>query len=485
MSIFKDCDIRGVVPEEITEATAYAIGQAFASLFPEGTTFAVGGDVRIHTPPLKEALIAGLTQAGGNVFDLGIVPTPLFYFAIDHLKTQAGIMVTASHNPPQYNGFKIGFADRPPTPEDFAVLAERIREGNFRESPKGRVSWVHLEDAYFEFLATHAPRPKKTLRVVVDCGNGCYSYLAPRFLRHLGYEVHELFCSFDGTFPNRPPNPAQAKNLSALSAKVCDVKAHAGVAFDGDGDRVVFVADTGRVLSGEEGMIFFIRYHLAAQPGERKFVYDLKCSSIVPEEIRRIRGIPLPERSGHAYIKRRLLKENATMAGEISGHYFFQELGRDDGLYAASLFLALLSQRSEPLSQIVATFPRSYVTPDIRIPRQNRENLLTLLEERIATGTISHLDGLRVEWEDGWALIRKSVTEPVYTLRFEGKNPESIPELVRRLLGPFPEIEKEVLEKLSSDFPEENALKTLERKSYQRPDHNSAPCLDEVSRELS
>lgn len=454
MSIFKDCDIRGTVPEEITEEVAYAIGRAFASSFPERTPFVVGGDVRTHTPLLKEALIRGLTDSGGEVFDLGTVPTPLFYFAIDHLKAQAGIMVTASHNPPKYNGFKIGFRHRPPVPGDFTALAERIKKRDFRKSPKGNVSQVHLEKAYLDFLTLRVPRPKRGLRAVVDCGNGCYSYLAPRFLKDLGYEVSELFCTFDGTFPNRPPNPAQAKNLKALSDKVCNAGADIGIAFDGDGDRVVFVADDGTVLTGEEGMIFFIRYYFANLPGEKKFVYDLKCSSIVPEEIRKAQGTPVPERSGHAYIKRRLLEEDAAMAGEISGHYFFRELGRDDGLYAASLFLHLLSQSDSPLSQIVATFPKSYVTPDIRIPRENRENLLTLLEERVTTGDISRLDGLRVEWDDGWALVRKSVTEPVYTLRFEGKTPEAIPKLVHRLLGAFPEIEEEVLKKLSSDLAE-------------------------------
>lgn len=466
MSIFKDCDIRGTVPEEITEEIAYAIGQAFASSFPERTAFAVGGDVRMHTPSLKEALIQGIIHAGGNVFDLGTVPTPLFYFAIDYLKTQAGIMVTASHNPPQYNGFKIGFRNRPPLPEDFTMLEERIKHHDFRKSPKGHVSQVHLENAYLDFLTRLVPKPVQPLRIVVDCGNGCYSYLAPQFLKSLGHEVHELFCSFDGTFPNRSPNPAQAQNLRTLSQRVQEVKAHAGVAFDGDGDRVVFVADDGKVLSGEEGIIFFIRYYFTSFSGTKKFVYDFKCSSTVPEEVRKAHGIPIPERSGHAYIKRRLLEEGAIMAGEISGHYFFRELGRDDGLYAASLFLTLLSNTNESLSSLVATFPKSYVTPDIRIPRKNRENLLALLEERVTTGTISRLDGLRLDWEDGWALVRKSVTEPVYTLRFEGKTPEAIPILVHRLLGSFPEIEKEVLEKLSLDLAEDDSLKALESKSH-------------------
>ncbi|MBC7218093.1 MAG: phosphomannomutase/phosphoglucomutase [Candidatus Caldatribacterium sp.] len=466
MSIFKDCDIRGTVPGEITEEVAYAIGRAFASSFPQETSFVVGGDVRTHTPLLKKALIQGLTDSGGNVSDLGIVPTPLFYFAIDHLRAEAGIMVTASHNPPQYNGFKIGFLHRPPIPEDFTLLEERIKKGEFRKSPKGSVVPLQLEEAYLDFLTSRVPKPLRPLKVVVDCGNGCYSYLAPRFLRSLGCEVFELFCSFDGTFPNRPPNPAQAKNLKALSEKVREAGADAGLAFDGDGDRVVFAADDGRILTGEEGMIFFIRRYFAPLPGEKKFVYDLKCSSVVPEEIRRARGIPIPERSGHAYIKRRLLEEDAVMAGEISGHYFFRELRRDDGLYAACLFLHLLSQSAEPLSRTVATFPKSYITPDIRIPRENRENLLALLEEKVATGKISRLDGLRVEWEDGWALVRKSVTEPVYTLRFEGKSPRDIPELVHRLLGAFPEIEEEVLEKLSSDSAEDGFLKALEREGH-------------------
>jgi len=448
MSIFKDCDIRGIVPEEINEEITYAIGWAFGSLFPEGGLLVVGGDVRLHTPSLKEALIEGLRKSGENVVDLGVVPTPLFYFAIDHLKALAGIMITASHNPPQYNGCKIGFADRPPSPSDFALLARKIEARDFRQARQGRLERRNLEEEYLAFLSLSLPRPCRPLEVVVDCGNGCYSLLAPRFLESLGYGVIPLFCTFDGSFPNRPPNPAQVKNLKVLSEKVKELKADAGVAFDGDGDRVVFVADDGTVLEGEEGMIFFIRNYFAHFSGEKKFVYDLKCSSIVPEEIRKAGGTPIPERSGHAYIKKRLIEEKAVMAGEISGHYFFGELCRDDGLYAAALFLHLLSKGTTLLSQTIASFPKSYTTPDIRIPIKGQENLLALLEENVQGGTVSKIDGLRVEWEDGWALIRRSVTEPVYTLRFEGKRKDILPLLVHRLLGAFPKIEQEVLAKI-------------------------------------
>lgn len=448
MSIFKDCDIRGIVPEEINEEITYAIGRAFGSFFPEGELLVVGGDVRLHTPALKEALIEGLRESGENVADLGTVPTPLFYFAIDHLKASAGVMITASHNPPQYNGCKIGFADRPPSPSDFALLARKIEAKDFRRAWQGRLERRNLEEEYLAFLSSSLSRPYRLLNVVVDCGNGCYSLLAPRFLESLGYRVTPLFCTFDGSFPNRPPNPAQAKNLVALSNKVRELKADVGVAFDGDGDRVVFVADDGTVFEGEKGMIFFIRYHFARFPGEKKFVYDLKCSSVIPEEIRKAGGIPIPERSGHTYIKKRLIEEKAIMAGEISGHYFFGELRRDDGLYAAALFLHLLSESTTPLSQTIASFPKSYTTPDIRIPIKGRENLLALLEEKVQGGTVSKIDGLRVEWEDGWALIRKSVTEPVYTLRFEGKRGDVLSLLVHRLLRAFPEIEQEVLAKI-------------------------------------
>ncbi len=448
MSIFKDCDIRGIVGEELNEEKMRLLGQAFASLLPEGAKIVVGGDVRLHTPSLKEALIQGVMEAGGVVLELGVVPTPLFYFAIDHLKAQGGLMVTASHNPPQYNGVKIAWAARPPHPEDIKAIAHKVIHKEVRTTPHKERILFSLEEEYLSFLARLLPLPYKSLHVVVDCGSGCYSPLAPRFLRDLGYTVTPLFCEMDGAFPRRSPNPSQAVNLRALSATIHETAADVGLAFDGDGDRVVFVADNGKVLEGEESMIFFIRQHLSRFPIPQKFIYDFKCSSIVAQEIKRFHGIPIPERSGHAYIKNRLREENALMAGELSGHYFFRELQRDDGLYAGALFLFYLSTMETSLSEYLKTFPSFVITPDIRIPIKGRENLLSLLPETLREGQVSQLDGLRVEWEDGWALIRPSVTEPVYTLRFEGKSEEVIPHLVHRFLHAFPHVEEEVLRKI-------------------------------------
>lgn len=467
MSIFKDCDIRGIVPEEFQEEKAYLIGRAFASLLPIESRIVVGGDVRTHTPSLREALIHGIMDSGGQVEDIGTVPTPLFYFAIDHLKAQGGLMITASHNPPQYNGIKIAWENRPPHPQDLKILAQKVETKGFRSLPMQTRTMWSLENEYLQFLIHLLPLPKKSLQVVVDCGNGSCSSIAPKLLEKLGYQVIPLFCEPDGRFPNRPPNPSQPENLQRLSITVQETHSAAGIAFDGDGDRVVFAGNDGKILEDEYGMIFFIREHMTKFPKPQKFIYDLKCSSVVAQEIKKVGGIPIPERSGHAYIKNRLVREEALMAGELSGHYFFRELKRDDGLYAAGLFLFYLSNMDFPLSEHLKSFPSFATTPDIRIPRKGRETLLTLLEKMPLGGQISKEDGLRVTWEDGWALVRLSVTEPMYTLRFEGKTAEDLPHLVHRLLHAFPDIEEEVLRKIS---PKKEKVFTPYEHSFPPPD---------------
>lgn len=450
-SIFKECDIRGIYPEEINENLARKIGKAFAFFFEPQSVIVVGGDVRLSTPPLKKALIEGLVVGGLKVIDVGIVPTPLFYFIVETTAASGGLMVTASHNPPQYNGIKLAFGKMPPRPEDIQKIAKLVTEGKNLKRAKGELLATNedWEKLYFSYLLERLPAPARPLKMVVDCGNGCYSGIATRFLRGFGHQVIELFCDRNGAFPNRSPNPALPQNLQKLSEMVRSHRADLGIAFDGDGDRVVFVDEQGRFVQAEHSMIFFIRNFV---PSGSAFVYDLKCSNIVPQELEKKNCHPLPERSGHAYIKRRLIEEGAFMGGEISGHYFFGNLGRDDGLYAAALFSALLSRQETLLSEVLALYPEPHVTPDIRIPRDLEEHLVEKILETISSSEaeLITIDGVKALWSDGWAMLRNSVTEPVYTLRFEATSPEHLRELVHRFLFKFPKVEKVVLEKIYS-----------------------------------
>lgn len=450
MSIYKDCDIRGIFGTDLTERDAYLIGRACASLFPPSARLVVGGDVRISTPLLKKALIRGLCESGSQVCDLGTVTTPLFSFGVDVLNASGGVMVTASHNPAAYNGFKISLGTLPPTVTDIQHIRSLVEKRTFRKTSSPLAPRIFcLGEAYSSHLTSLLPPPTRPLRVVADCGNGSQALVAPAFLEKQGFEVVPLFCEVDGSFPHRSPNPAQHGVLAALSDTVRENGARAGIAFDGDGDRVVFVDETGNVLPPETSIIFFLHSLLPALPRGEKFVYDLKCSRVVPREVTALGGTPVEERSGYTFIKTRMLQENAFMAGEISGHYFFRELGRDDGLYAASFFLSCLSRLHKPLSEVTAAFPQPHVTPDIRIPSPNQDKVLAVLEEFLQGEKVSRIDGIRAEWPEGWALIRKSVTEPVFTLRFEAEEAKDLPVLVNRLLRPFPEMEQEVLAKIS------------------------------------
>jgi len=451
MSIYKDCDIRGIYPDEINEETAYLIGRASGSMVPAGSCFAVGGDVRISTLPLKENLIRGLVDSGINVTDIGIVPTPLLYFAIDYLRLRGGIMVTASHNPAVYNGFKILLDELPITPRDIKEIQKRVKKKIFR-AQRGQIDQTkNFEKEYLLFLKKFSTPPQRKLTIVVDCGNGSYSGLAPDFLTSLGYRVISLYCEPDGSFPNRPPNPSQPENLRALCQTIIQHQADVGIAFDGDGDRVIFADERGKVILPEHGMIFFIRHLLSHLSSGQKFVYDIKSSRIVADEVQRLGGIPLVERSGHTYIKTRLIREDAIMAGEISGHYFFREIHRDDGLFAAMVFLSYLSSQNSPLSKIIETYPTPHVTPDIRIQTRSFPNLLsTLKKSHSKEKNVTTIDGFRVDWIEGWGLVRKSVTEPMYTLRFEANQNANLFEIVHRFLYALPDVEQEILARLKN-----------------------------------
>ncbi|MBN1217589.1 MAG: phosphomannomutase/phosphoglucomutase [Anaerolineae bacterium] len=428
--MFKSCDIRGLYGAELTPTFALELGQAIGTVL-NGGRVVVGGDARPSTPHLKGALCEGLMLAGCYVLDVGLVPTPVLYFAQQWLHSDGAVMVTASHNPVGYNGFKLMLGEGPIAEAELAALAERMERREFRQG-QGYWNRADVLEAYQTDLARFFTTGRN-LRVVVDAGNGCLARLSPDILRRQGYTVIERFCEVDGRFPNRDPNPAVAAHLSGLAKQVVMEQADVGLAYDGDGDRVVFVDNTGRVLPGDRSLVLFIRYRLptAQTPGERTVIYDLKCSSVVAEEIRRWHGLPRLERSGHTFIKTTLLREQAGLGGEISGHFFFGELGRDDALYATLLMLQLLSRADKPLSTLVDEIPHYPITPDLRLAcsPETRDVILVDLPAAFADHEISTIDGVRIMFDGGWALVRASVTEPLITVRFEGHTQARLQEI--------------------------------------------------------
>ena len=455
MGIFKACDIRGVYQEELTKETALDIGRAIGTKIAGGAVL-VGGDVRISTPELKEALIGGLLETGCRITDVGTLPTPAFYFAKRHLKILSGVMVTASHNPARYNGFKIALTDWPINEAEIKELEGLVKNRKF--TPKAGGVLVHrdirgdytdfLKRSFFELtgekLTGEMPGKRTGLKVVIDSGNGCYGSIAPQVFRDAGYDVIELFSEPDGRFPNREPNPAVAANLTALSQTIRAEKAHLGVAFDGDGDRVVFAAENGAVIESDKAIALLAQYFLRRYPGG-KVVFDIKCSGLVPDEVVKAGGIPLMEKSGHAFIKTTLLREGAVLGGEISGHFFFDLLGGDDGLFAALLVASIVGKSGGRIASLIETLPQYHITPDLRVPYagDDRETLLRELAARLEQSKdsrVSRLDGVRGEFAEGWGLVRLSVTEPLFTFRFESKGNYDVKAIKDRFLLPAPKL---------------------------------------------
>lgn len=425
------CDIRGVYGAELDARTALALGRAVGSRF-KNQLVAVGGDLRPSTPALLESLIQGLLYSGANVVSLGLVPTPVFYFGKDQCQAQAGIMVTASHNPPQYNGFKVILGDLPVVPEDLQALAGEMKAERF-SSGQGTYCQQTVDDAYVASLVAAFPGLTKW-RIVVDAGNGSFWQLAPRVLSELGQDVVPLFCAPNGRFPNRNPNPSEAEHLGALRAHIRSQKAELGVAYDGDGDRVVFVDEAAQVLPADRILVLFIRSLLSQHPGAR-VVYDLKSSSVVADEIAAAGGSAIMERSGHAFIKRRLMTEGALLGGEVSGHYFFGSLNRDDALYATLLLLQVLDELHLSLAQAMATIPAYPITPDIRLPcaPEQAQKIVDQVAQAFTAYPQDRLDGVRVLFPTGWVLVRVSVTEPLITLRFEARTESDLAALQEKV----------------------------------------------------
>ena len=444
MTIFHACDIRGIAGKDLSDLMARKIGLAIG-LKLTGRTVVVGGDVRLSTPALQRIMLDALAESGCRVIDIGTVATPLFYFALASTGAAGGVMVTASHNPAPYNGFKLVLGPQPVSEADVLEIASLVGQ-DARVYGAGTIEQQPVLDAYLEFTAARA-KPG-TLKVVVDAGNGATSRIAPRLFRSLGYEVVELFCEPDGDFPNRPPNPAVAENLASLGEMVRASKAAIGVAFDGDGDRVSFVDENGRPVDNDDIIVLLARYYLEQQPGT--IVYDAKCSMVVAEEITKAGGRPVMARAGHTFSKTAFLKEEALFAGEISGHFFFRELGYDDGMFAALKICEFVAGR-DSLAALVDAIPNYLLTPDIRIPYAcgDKEAILAEAAQKLGDYSPNRIDGVRIEFSDGWGMIRSSVTEPLFTLRFEAKSAARLRQISTILLAALPEdIRRAVLDEL-------------------------------------
>ncbi len=429
--IFRAYDIRGIVDQTLTADVARQIGQAIGSeAIDRGQqVVVVGRDGRHSGPMLAGALMEGLQAAGVDVIDIGAVPTGVLYFATYHLNTGSGVMVTGSHNPPEYNGFKIMLAGDTLSGDEISALYQRIVNGALHEGNGGAQEMDLLPD-YLERIADDV-QLEEPLKVVVDCGNGIAGAIAPEVLTEIGAEVIPLYCEVDGDFPNHHPDPSVPANLEDLVLSVKNLEADLGVAFDGDGDRLGVVTAEGEIIYPDRLLMLFARDVLSRQPGAT-IVFDVKCSAHLAKDILQHTGVPDMYKTGHSFIKGHMKETGAPLGGEMSGHFFFKErwYGFDDGIYAAARLLEILAAEGRPAQEVFNELPQGVSTPELKIEMQEGENFAFLeqfiQQARFPDGEVNTIDGIRVDFADGWGLIRCSNTTPVLVLRFEGENEQAL-----------------------------------------------------------
>ena len=426
-SIFRAYDIRGIVDETLTEEGVYFIGRALgAEADARGQkTIVVARDGRHSSEALLESLTKGLLESGRDVLDIGLTPTPVLYFATHYLDAHSGIMITGSHNPPEYNGLKIVLDGETLAGDAIQAIRERIEIQDFIDGT-GSMQSAEIVPDYIRRISEDIPVTLgNALKVVVDCGNGVPGIVAPAILRAIGHDVVELFCEVDGDFPNHHPDPSQPENLQQLINTVADEGADLGLAFDGDGDRLGVVDGEGNIIWPDRQMILYARDILARNAGA-KIIYDVKCSRLLGAEITAHGGEPIMSQTGHSLIKAKMKEVGALLAGEMSGHIFFQErwYGFDDALYAAARLLEILINSAESPGEIFAALPGGVSTPELRLemPEEAHADFMqqVLAAANFENAEVITIDGLRVDFSDSWGLIRASNTSPYLILRFEG-----------------------------------------------------------------
>ncbi|WP_320041892.1 phosphomannomutase/phosphoglucomutase [uncultured Desulfobacter sp.] len=431
--IFREYDIRGIAGEEISEQDANAIGKAYGSLLVRQgrKKVSVGRDCRITSETYSKAFIDGILSAGCNVLDIGVCPTPVLYFSIHHLSLEGGAMVTASHNPPEYNGFKLMNGLESIHSHGLQEIRKIIDDQAYTQG-QGKVTKTDVISPYMAMIQENITL-KNTIRVGIDAGNGTGGITALPVLQGLGCEVHDIYCDLDGTFPNHEADPTQKKNMTDLIALVKKNNLDLGIGYDGDADRIGVVDKNGNIIYGDQLMVIYAKEILSRNPGAT-FISEVKCSMVMYDQIGKMGGNAIMWRTGHSLIKKKMKEEDAALAGEMSGHMFFKDryYGYDDALYASCRLLEIMDNTGLGVDELIKDLPKTFTTPEIRVDCPDAvkfkvvEKIVALYKAR---QEVIDIDGMRAIYEDGWGLVRASNTQPALVLRFEALTESRLEEI--------------------------------------------------------
>jgi len=433
--IFREYDIRGVVDQDLNDEVAHLLGRGFATYISRKgkRRVVVGRDGRLSSPRFRNPLVQGMVGGGLDVVDIGVCPTPVFYFSLFHLDREGGMMITGSHNPPEFNGFKVCVGKETLYGEEIQNLRKLVEAKKFIQA-KGSVAFQDIIPVYQNFILNNI-RLRRNLKVVVDSGNGTAGAVAPRILKNLGCEVIELYSEVDGRFPNHHPDPTIPENMRDLIARVRETGAELGIGYDGDADRIGVADHLGNIIWGDQLLILFAREVLRHRPGAT-IVSEVKCSQNLFDDIAKHGGRGIMWRAGHSLLKSKMKEEKALLGGEMSGHIFFADryFGYDDAIYASCRLLEILSQSEKKIPELLSDLPKTFNTPEIRVdcPDDTKFALVERVKESFRREyPIVDVDGVRVLFPDGWGLVRASNTQPVLVLRFEARSPERLQEIRR------------------------------------------------------
>ncbi len=444
--MFREYDIRGIAGKDMTENDVVLIGKGVGTFLREHgcSKLTVGRDCRLTSDLYAEKVIKGLRSTGCDVIDIGVCPTPVLYFSIQHLEQEGGVMVTASHNPMEYNGFKLCLGLDSIHGKDIQKILNIINENSF-VTGSGLLSTADVITPYKEFVENNITIAKP-IKVGVDAGNGTAGVVAVPIMKNLNCEVHDIYCDMDGTFPNHEADPTVAKNMQDLISLVKEKELDIGIGYDGDGDRIGVVDEKGDIVFGDKLLIIFAREILSRKPGAT-FISEVKCSKTMYDDIEKHGGRPIMWKTGHSLIKKKMKEEKAELAGEMSGHMFFADryFGFDDAVYASCRLLEILAETGKKISELLSGVPKTYSTPEIRVecPDDKKFSVVKKVTEFFRKGyNVIDIDGVRVLFDDGWGLVRASNTQPALVLRFEAMSESRLSEIRNLIESTLDDIKK-------------------------------------------